>query len=254
TEFGSNDALPGGRQLRRTIRLRRLLAGRRSAEAPILRYSRRTRGPPLYEAWSEPLLRPRRVRATGTGVSVTRRPLSTDRAEVTSVDRSDAGWARAAIESLDGGYLVVRAVRVDAQVVDWEAIDGNALAWRLFTGTEGAKPGWRMFARLDETHRAVMGPMLQDALTTGKRLGYRRPITWPDGTTTWRQLVAVGLDADVVALIGYDITAAVDTQSRAAALGEHSTDVVAIAGVDTGLQWVSPSVEHVLGYLPSQLV
>jgi diguanylate cyclase (GGDEF)-like protein/PAS domain S-box-containing protein len=173
---------------------------------------------------------------------------------VTSVDRSDAGRARAAIESLDGGYLVVRAVRAGAQVVDWEAIDGNALAWRLFTGTEGSKPGRRMFARLDEAHRVVMEPMLLDALTTGKRLEYRRPITWPDGTRTWRQLIAVGLDADVVALIGYDITAAVDTQSRVTALSEHSTDVVAIAGIDTGLQWVSPSVERVLGYTPSQLV
>ena len=60
-------------------------------------------------------------------------------------------------------------------------------------------------------------------------------------------MIAIPLDDDVVAAVTYDIGDLVDARSRATALSQHSSDIVAISGIDSGLTWVSPAVETMLG-------
>ncbi len=70
----------------------------------------------------------------------------------------------------------------------------------------------------------------------------------PSGAKSWRHVIVVPVDEDVVVMMTYDIAELVDARSRAAALSQHSSDIVAIAGIDSGLSWVSPAVESMLGY------
>ena len=63
-----------------------------------------------------------------------------------------------------------------------------------------------------------------------------------------RQVAAVRENAKLVSE-----TAARENEARFRALVQHSSDVIAIAGVDGVLRFVSPSVTRVFGYLPTEL-
>ncbi len=102
--------------------------------------------------------------------------------------------------------------------------------------------------------RAEIGPVLEEALTTGGRIEVDRELQLPDGARVWRRVIAIPLDDDVVAAVTYDIGDLVDARGRAAALSQHSSDIVAIAGIDSGLSWVSPTVETMLGWPPAAVL
>src|SRR5207253_2083126 len=76
----------------------------------------------------------------------------------------------------------------------------------------------------------------------------------PSGDRAWRRVIAVPVDQDVVATMTYDIGELVGARGRAAALSQDSSDIVVITSPDSGVSWVSPSVEATLGYEPQDLV
>jgi diguanylate cyclase (GGDEF)-like protein/PAS domain S-box-containing protein len=150
------------------------------------------------------------------------------------------------LEDAQVGFVVFRAVRRPG-VLDWEVLDANAFVrdrWNNGCATAGP----RMSVQADAGTRAAIGPMLEEALTAGTRVEADHEVLLPSGASSWRRVTATPLGVDVVALMTYDIADLVDARTHAAALSQHSSDVVAIAGPDSGLAWVSPAVEEMLGY------
>ena len=67
-------------------------------------------------------------------------------------------------------------------------------------------------------------------------------------------MIAIPVADDLVAAVTYDIGDLVDARTHVAALSRHSSDIVAIAGIDSGLRWISPTVETMLGYPAEAIV
>jgi len=161
-------------------------------------------------------------------------------------------FARSALEGADVGFVVFRALRRDGGV-DWEVLDANAFVRdRWFDGAAGV--GRRMSTHVDEASRRGFGPMLEAALESGQRIETEHEVQVPAGASSWRRVIAIPVDDDIVATITYDIGDLVDARGRTAALSQHSSDVVAITSPDSGLAWVSPACEVMLGYPAEELV
>ncbi len=156
-------------------------------------------------------------------------------------------FARSALEGAGVGFVVFRVVRHD-ELVDWEIIDENASVRSCWMPDAGPATGSRLSTHVDELNRGAIHGVLEAALTTGAPAEADRDMRLPSGSTMWRRLIAVPVEPDVVALMTYDIGDLADARTRAAALSQDSSDIVAIAGVDSGLSWVSPAVESLLGF------
>jgi diguanylate cyclase (GGDEF)-like protein/PAS domain S-box-containing protein len=150
------------------------------------------------------------------------------------------------LEDAQIGFVVFRAVRRSG-AIDWEVLDANAYV-RDRWAQGGTTAGHCMSTHADAETRAVINPMLEEALAAGTRVEADHEVRLPSGTTSWRRVIAIPIGIDVVATMAYDIAELVDARTHAAALSQHSSDVVAIAGPDSGLVWVSPAVEAMLGY------
>lgn len=156
-------------------------------------------------------------------------------------------FARSALECADVGFVVFQAVRTDAGI-DWVVVDANAYVRNLWVAATDTTAGNRISTHADRVTRGVLAPVLEAALTSGERVESDHEIRLPNDRTTWRRLIAIPLGDDYVATMTHDIGELVDARTRASALSQHSSDIVAIAGPDSGLVWVSPAVEAILGY------
>jgi diguanylate cyclase (GGDEF)-like protein/PAS domain S-box-containing protein len=162
-------------------------------------------------------------------------------------------FARSALEGAEVGFVVFRAVRPDPVLhddvdwddgVEWAVLDANAAP-----DADGSDVWDAAFLSGRE-----IAPVLEKALSSGERVEVDHELQLPNGVSSWRRVIAIPLDADVVAAVTYDIGDLVDARSRATALSQHSSDIVAIAGIDSGLSWVSPAVETMLGWLPEAVL
>jgi diguanylate cyclase (GGDEF)-like protein/PAS domain S-box-containing protein len=161
--------------------------------------------------------------------------------------------ARAALEAADIGVLAFRAVRTPAGI-DWEFLDANEPV-RSRWGIDGDDaPGRLLSCYLESDVRRIMTDVLNDALVSGERVQRDHEVCTPSGATSWRRVIAVPLEDDVVAAITYDIGELVTARAHASVLAQDTSDIVAVAGVDSGLSWVSPAVEHALGLRADQLI
>jgi hypothetical protein len=155
-------------------------------------------------------------------------------------------FARSALEGADVGFVVFRAIR-QGDAVDWEVVDANSFVReRWILGGETAN-GTRMSTHADEITRGAIGPMLEAALASGLPIETDHEVRLPAGASSWRRVIVVPVGEDTVATITYDIGDLVDARGRAAALSQHSSDIVAITSPDSGLAWISPAVEALLG-------
>jgi diguanylate cyclase (GGDEF)-like protein/PAS domain S-box-containing protein len=161
-------------------------------------------------------------------------------------------FARSALEGADVGFVVFRALRSDGDV-DWEVLDANTFVRDRWLGG-AAGPGRRMSADVDEGARRGFSAMLTTALESGQRFETEHEVRMPSGSTAWRRVIAIPVGDDIVATITVDIGDLVDARGRAAALSQHSSDIVAITSPDSGLAWVSPAVEAMLGYTAAEMV
>jgi len=175
-----------------------------------------------------------------------------DRAEV-QPEPDVREFARAALESADVGFVVFRAVRHEG-ATDWEAVDANAYVRAQWVAGAESAAGHRMSTHADADTRAAIGRILEQALMSGSKVETDHELCLPSGASSWRRVVAIPVGDDLVAVMTYDIAELVDARGRAAALSQHSSDIVAITDPDSGLAWVSPAVTAMLGYPAEELV
>jgi diguanylate cyclase (GGDEF)-like protein/PAS domain S-box-containing protein len=161
--------------------------------------------------------------------------------------------ARAALDAADVGFLAFRAVPM-AQGVDWEFLDANEPVRCRWGLDADDAPGQLLSGYVETDVRGELAALLGDALAAGERVQRDREFLTASGSCTWRRLIAVPLAHDVVAAITYDIAELVAARGRASVLAQDSSDIVAVAGIDSGLSWISPAVEHLLGLRADQLI
>ncbi|HEV7525499.1 MAG TPA: EAL domain-containing protein [Acidimicrobiia bacterium] len=161
--------------------------------------------------------------------------------------------ARAALEGADVAFIAFRAVRTGAKL-DWVVLDANPVVQQRWMPQHEAFTGDLMLTNGAEENGEAIAAILETALTTGERFETEHEIRLPSGTTSWRRVIAVPVEDDVVALMAYDIGELVDARSRASALAQHSSDIVAISSITDGVTWVSPAVEAILGHCAEEMV
>ncbi len=150
------------------------------------------------------------------------------------------------------GFVAFRVVRHEG-AIDWEVVDANAYVRNSWL-SDGEATGKRLSTHADSLTRDAIGPLLDQALSSGERVETDHEVRMPSGATAWRRVIAVPVDDDVVTTMTYDIGDLVDARGRTAALSQYSSDIVAITGLDQGLSWVSPAVEALLGYRAEEMV
>jgi diguanylate cyclase (GGDEF)-like protein/PAS domain S-box-containing protein len=167
-------------------------------------------------------------------------------------------FARSALEGADVGFVVFRALRGDAAKVDggldWEILDANASIGRRWLPEDEHDTSSLIWTNPIEINASGVGAMLTTALNSGEPFEADHETHFPSGESTWRRVIAVPIDDDVVAMMTYDIAELVDARSRASALAQHSSDIVVITSLSDGLVWISPAVEALLGYRAEDLV
>ena len=163
-------------------------------------------------------------------------------------------FARTALERADVGFIAFRAVRHDDGALDFRVLDANEFIHRRWMPDLDTLTGNLISTHGDELNRGAIHGLLEAAFTSGERVENDQEIHFPAGGKAWRRVIAVPLEDDVVAMMTYDIGELVDARSRAAALSQHSSDIVAISSFEDGLSWISPAVEAILGYTAEELV
>jgi PAS domain S-box-containing protein len=168
----------------------------------------------------------------------------------------DPSWhslrARDALDGLPGGYVLMRAVRNNGDVVDWDVLDANTFAcarWGLSLEEVRGKQLsqdralFEWFA--EPTRQALQNSSVVEA--TGSLLS-------PAGTAL-RHVTIVPLGGDLTAAFTWDMGGALmELRARASALVERVFDVVAVTDAQTRIKWVSPAVRAALGYRPDELL
>jgi diguanylate cyclase (GGDEF)-like protein/PAS domain S-box-containing protein len=161
-------------------------------------------------------------------------------------------FARSALERAEVGFIALRALRrVDR--IDWDVLDVNPLVRDRWMESDG-EGGHRLSVHADEVLGSTIGPLLEAALESGDRVTGEHPLRMPWGAPSWRRVVAIPVGDDVVVALTFDIEDLVDARSRATLLSQHTSDIVAISAPDSGLAWVSPAAEEILGYESAALV
>ncbi len=139
--------------------------------------------------------------------------------------------ARAAPEGAEVGFVVFRAIR-NGDLVEWVALDANASVRNR--GLIGSAPGTSKLDHEEALSRSAIAPILEAALASGERFEVDHELSLPTGVSSWRRVIAIPLEHDVVAALTYDISDLVDARTRAAALSQHSSDLKVVAeGIDT---------------------
>ncbi|MEO6469520.1 MAG: diguanylate cyclase, partial [Acidimicrobiia bacterium] len=134
---------------------------------------------------------------------------------------------RAAMDGLGGSFTLIRQLpRDDDEERDWLIIDANTRVRDLYRPVCG-EPVGMLLSELDRfADNSAARPAYAEALIRGERYETELRIQLPDGALTWRRLVTVPVDTDVVAVLTWDITAEKTAQQALADSEERSRTVV----------------------------
>jgi len=168
---------------------------------------------------------------------------------------------RVATDGLMGTFLVVRAVREDGALVDWEVLEANAALRNEFAELHDNIVGMRM----SELERSAPSPEMHDlckrALSSGTPLEEELEIQRVDGRRIWASVSVVPVEHDVLAVVSRNIMAQKAQRDalarervRSASLIENVSDIIAICAADGLLTWVSAAVTPALGHTPDSVI
>ena len=157
-----------------------------------------------------------------------------------------------AIDAWGVGLVTFRPVRVDGAITEFRIVDANLSARRRWSEGRVAGADAKLSDYVSGEDRDSLHTLLAAALAEGQQVEVDRVFETPSGPV-WRHIVAVPLGGDLVSCISQDNRALIDARQWASALSDYASGVVAISDPAGGVSWVSPSVEHELGYRPDQL-
>jgi diguanylate cyclase (GGDEF)-like protein/PAS domain S-box-containing protein len=132
---------------------------------------------------------------------------------------------RAAMDGLGGSFTVLRRVQRGGDD-DWLVIEANARVRDIY-GPVCGDPVGMLLTDLDRyADNSATRRVYSAALSGGERQETEIELALPDAGASWRRLITVPVDVDVVAVLTWDITAEKAAQRALADAEEHSRAVV----------------------------
>jgi diguanylate cyclase (GGDEF)-like protein/PAS domain S-box-containing protein len=169
----------------------------------------------------------------------------------------------ALLDSMLDPHLLLAPVRDGAgRVVSLIVDDANLVACRLLGTTHDQLIGSELSALVGGSAGQAMTELVVRVLDEGGPIvrDDREIALGPGGEPLWFDVRALGVGGHV-SLTWRDVTErhrVADTlqasEARYRLLAENAADIVWVAGTDRKIRWISPSVERVLGWSPSELV
>ena len=171
-----------------------------------------------------------------------------------TADATSSIW-RSAVDATGDAYSVMKAIRVEGAIVDWQVVDMNSVARRRWhVADEPAQSGWRLSLTGPGPHVETIMGLYAAALTKGRRQGSDIEIPYPGRAHEWRQVTAAPLGNDMVVQVSRDITTRRDAEdtaryerNRFEAIMAQACDVLLLVDEAAVVTWVSESVERILG-------
>jgi diguanylate cyclase (GGDEF)-like protein/PAS domain S-box-containing protein len=168
---------------------------------------------------------------------------------------------RVAMDGLMGTFLVVRAIREDDAVVDWEVLEANQALRDEFAGVCSGIVGMRMSVLEQAAPSPQMHEICARAMSSGQPVDEELEIQRVNGDRIWVNVSVVPVERDVLAVASRDIMAQkaqrdalACERARSAALVANVSDIIAICAADGRLMWVSSAVTPALGLTTDEVV
>jgi diguanylate cyclase (GGDEF)-like protein/PAS domain S-box-containing protein len=119
---------------------------------------------------------------------------------------------RLAMDGMRGSFVVLRALRQDGEIVDFEVLEANAIVRNAYEPTCGHVVGTRLSVLNQIADNSALLPLYEQALTTGKHVNAALVTAQPDGGSGWREVNIVTVDRDTIAIVANDITVEVEAR------------------------------------------
>ncbi len=139
---------------------------------------------------------------------------------------------RAAMDGLGGSFTVLRRLH-RAGDEDWLIIEANARVRDAYRPVCGEPVGMLLSELNRFADNSAVRPLCAAALADGERKETEIELKLPDAATSWRRLITVPVDDDVVAVLTSDITAEkaairalADADERSRAVVESAADAI----------------------------
>jgi diguanylate cyclase (GGDEF)-like protein/PAS domain S-box-containing protein len=167
---------------------------------------------------------------------------------------------RRAMDGMRASFAVVRAIRDDGTVVDWEVVEANAILRRRFEPYFDDLVG----LRFSEMNAYVDGSAFVNLANTAVASGTSETAEFerrlPDGTVLWNNASAVPVDRDIVAIMSIDVTAEVQgrqalerERARFASLVDGSSDLACVVDAQGRIVYTPSWSSKFLGYHMNEL-
>ncbi|HWS47525.1 MAG TPA: diguanylate cyclase [Acidimicrobiia bacterium] len=135
---------------------------------------------------------------------------------------------RAAMDGLRGSFSVLRAVRQDDAIIDWEILEANALLRNEYEDACGDIVGLRFSALQRFAPNGALTEVYLQACSTGKPVEKEMEIHRVRAAPVWTSVVVVPVEPDVVAVVVRDIRE--QKAQRDALSGERARFASLLAG------------------------
>ena len=163
---------------------------------------------------------------------------------------------RLAMDGMGGSFAVMRAIRDNAAIVDFEIVETNSIV-------RSAAPGLSQIVgkRLSQFDaNADFVPICTEVVTTGVSQSKEIRQEFRNGQSMWLNVNAIAVDRDVVAVITHDISAEVEARAaleaerqRFASLITRSSDLACVVDGTGQIVYTPPSGIAFLGYSDADL-
>src|SRR5262249_8223188 len=160
-----------------------------------------------------------------------------------------------AMDGMQSSFAVVRAVRDDGAVVDWEVVEANAILRRRFEPFCDDIVGMRFSVMNRHMDGSAFVNLAYAALESGTPETAEFTRMLPDGSAVWNRASAVPVDRDIVAIMSNDITTEVrarhaleQERARFASLVGGSSDLACVVDDSGRITYTGSSTTRFLGY------
>ncbi|MDP9334486.1 MAG: diguanylate cyclase [Actinomycetota bacterium] len=131
---------------------------------------------------------------------------------VTAMTSRALAHHRLAMDGMHGSFVVLQAIRLGQEIVDFEIVEANAIVRTAFEPLCGQVVGARLSKLNAAVDNTAVIPLYERALSTGERVNAELCVAQPGGRTEWRNVDVVRVDRDVIAVVANDITAEVEAR------------------------------------------
>jgi diguanylate cyclase (GGDEF)-like protein/PAS domain S-box-containing protein len=167
---------------------------------------------------------------------------------------------RRAMDGMRASFAVVRVIRDEDKVVDWEVVEANAILRQRFEPYFDDLVGLRFSEMNAYVDGSAFVNLANAAIASGTPETAEFARTLPDGSVIWNNASAVPVDRDIVAIMSNDVTAEVQgrqalerERARFASLVDGSSDLACVVDAQGRIIYTPSWSSRFLGYRMKEL-